>query len=54
MPDGNEVVDAAERAEVVQVARGIATAVAPDGGITTVQADLLRAIADIERSERAA
>jgi hypothetical protein len=46
MPDGNEEVDATERAEVVQVARGIATAVAPPGGITTVQADLLRAIAE--------
>jgi hypothetical protein len=31
--------------EVVQVARGIATAVAPDGGLTEVQAALLEAIA---------
>jgi hypothetical protein len=46
MPDGNEAVDAAERGEVVQVARGIATAVAPASGITTVQADLLGAIAE--------
>src|ERR1041384_3710380 len=32
-------------AEVRLVARGIATAVAPEGGITDVQADLLEAIA---------
>jgi hypothetical protein len=32
--------------EVALVARGIATAVAPEGGLTEVQADLLEAIAD--------
>jgi hypothetical protein len=35
----------AERDEVVLVARGIATAVAPEGGLTDLQASLLRAIA---------
>jgi len=34
-----------EAEEVIQVARGIATAVAPDGGLTDVQAALLEAIA---------
>jgi len=34
-----------ETEEVIQVARGIATAVAPDGGLTDVQAALLEAIA---------
>src|SRR5207249_10900943 len=38
-PDGDD------RAEVTLVARGIATAVAPEGGLTDVQADLLEAIA---------
>jgi len=37
--------DDPETAEVVQVARGIATAVAPAGGLTDVQAALLAAIA---------
>src|SRR4051812_15776400 len=32
--------------EVTLVARGIATAVAPDGGLLDVQADLLQAIAE--------
>jgi hypothetical protein len=36
---------AREAEEVIQVARGIATAVAPDGGLTDVQAALLEAIA---------
>jgi hypothetical protein len=35
-----------EAEEVIQVARGIATAVAPDGGLTDVQAALLEAIAN--------
>jgi hypothetical protein len=39
-------VDAHDGDEVVLVARGIATAVAPEGGLTDVQADLLSAIAD--------
>jgi hypothetical protein len=34
-----------EAEEVIQIARGIATAVAPDGGLTDVQAALLEAIA---------
>jgi hypothetical protein len=38
-PDGHD------RAEVTLVARGIATAVAPEHGLTNVQADLLEAIA---------
>jgi hypothetical protein len=37
--------DEDEAEEVIQVARGIATAVAPDGGLTDVQAALLEAIA---------
>src|SRR5215211_6197643 len=37
--------DEREAEEVIQVARGIATAVAPDGGLTDVQAALLGAIA---------
>jgi len=37
--------DEREAEEVIQVARGIATAVAPDGGLTDVQAALLEAIA---------
>lgn len=37
--------DEHEAEEVIQVARGIATAVAPDGGLTDVQAALLEAIA---------
>src|SRR5215204_1710190 len=37
--------DEQEAEEVIQVARGIATAVAPDGGLTDVQAALLEAIA---------
>lgn len=41
-PPADEVHDVAE---VTLVARGIATAVAPDGGLTDVQADLLQAIA---------
>jgi hypothetical protein len=39
-------VDEHDPAEVRIVARGIATAVAPDGGLGAVQADLLEAIAD--------
>jgi hypothetical protein len=39
-------VDAPDAAEVHLVARGIATAVAPESGITDVQADLLEAIAE--------
>lgn len=35
-----------DREEVTLVARGIATAVAPDSGLTDIQADLLEAIAD--------
>src|SRR5918995_2871641 len=37
--------DEQQAEEVIQVARGIATAVAPDGGLTDVQAALLEAIA---------
>ena len=39
-------IDEHDPREVTLVARGIATAVAPEGGLTEVQADLLEAIAD--------
>jgi hypothetical protein len=43
--EGDRGVDQHDAEEVALVARGIATAVAPDGGIAEVQADLLEAIA---------
>jgi len=39
--------------EVILVARGIATAVAPDAGPTDVQAELLEAIATVEVTRHA-
>ena len=44
-PSGTPGRDVADLAEVTLVARGIATAVAPESGLTDVQAALLRAIA---------
>jgi hypothetical protein len=44
--DANPSRDEHDREEVTLVARGIATAVAPESGLTDVQADLLEAIAD--------
>jgi hypothetical protein len=44
-PSNGRLRDEREAEEVIQVARGIATAVAPDGGLTDVQAALLEAIA---------
>jgi hypothetical protein len=44
-PSNGRLRDEREAEEVIQVARGIATAVAPHGGLTDVQAALLQAIA---------
>jgi hypothetical protein len=44
-PGTDRGIEAHDRDEVVLVARGIATAVAPDPGLTEVQADLLEAVA---------
>ena len=44
-PSNGRLRDEREAGEVIQVARGIATAVAPHGGLTDVQAALLQAIA---------
>ena len=43
--DGTSAVDQHDVAEVTLVARGIATAVAPDSGLTDVQAQILEAVA---------
>jgi hypothetical protein len=46
LSDANPRPDEHDREEVTLVARGIATAVAPETGLTDIQADLLEAIAD--------